>query len=128
VTATYALYDSSTTSSATAANRGKNVQYVPHNQATLWSVYSAFPRTPYNVSFGGGIVWRQHVWLDAANTLRAPANLDFSAVISHRFNDHWKLSMNGYNLANSLNYQSLFSNRATPAAGRMFLGEVSFTY
>ncbi|WP_256939991.1 TonB-dependent siderophore receptor [Acetobacter malorum] len=128
ITATYALYDSDTTYSATKANRGKNVQYVPHNQATLWSVYNAFAHTPYNISFGGGVTWRQHVWLNTANTLRAPANLDFSAVISHRFDKHWKVSMNGYNLANRLNYQSLFSNRATPSAGRMFLGEVSFTY
>ena len=128
ISATYALYDSSTTSSATKANRGKNVQYVPHNQATLWSAYSAFPNKPYNLTVGGGLTWREHVWLNAANTLRAPANLDFSAMISHRFNQHWKISMNGYNLANRLNYQSLFSNRATPSAGRMFLGEVSVAY
>ncbi|WP_354858850.1 TonB-dependent receptor [Acetobacter fabarum] len=128
VTATYALYDSNTTASTTAANRGKNVQYVPHNQATLWTAYNAFSTTPYNIMVGGGVTWRQHVWLNAANTLRAPANLDFSAVISHRFNEHWKISMNGYNLANRLNYQSLFSNRATPSTGRMFIGELSFTY
>mgnify|MGYP003365075824 CR=1 FL=1 len=128
ISATYALYDSDTTYSATKANRGKNVQYVPHNQATLWTAYSAFPRMAYNITFGGGVTWREHVWLDAANTLRAPANLDFSAMISHRFNDRWKVSMNGYNLANRLNYQSLFSNRATPSAGRMFLGEVALAY
>ncbi|MFT8851252.1 MAG: TonB-dependent receptor [Acetobacter orientalis] len=128
VSATYALYDSSTLASGTAANVGKKVQYVPHNQATLWSVYNAFPTKPYNIAFGGGLTWRQGVWLDAGNTARVPANLDFSAVISHRFNEHWKISMNGYNLANRLNYQSLFSNRATPSAGRMFLGEVSVAY
>ncbi|WP_259654512.1 TonB-dependent receptor [Gluconacetobacter dulcium] len=128
VSATYALYDSDTTSSATAANRGRQVQYVPHNQATLWSVYEAFPSKPYNIAFGGGLTWRQHVWLDAANTMRAPANLDFDAVLSHHFNDHWKIAMNGYNLANRLNYQSLFSNRATPSAGRTFMGQLSFTY
>lgn len=128
ISATYALYDSSTTYSATAANRGKNIQYVPHNQATLWTAYAAFPNTPYNFTVGGGVTWRQRVWLDAANTYRVPSNLDFSAMVSHRFDQHWKLSMNGYNLANRLNYQSLFSNRATPAAGRMFMGEVSFAY
>ena len=128
ISATYALYDSSTLSSATAANVGKKIQYVPHNQATLWSAYSAFPTKAYNFTVGGGVTWRQAVWLDAANTARVPANLDFSAMISHRFNEHWKISMNGYNLANRLNYQSLFSNRATPSAGRMFLGEVSVAY
>ncbi|AQS89509.1 iron transport outer membrane receptor [Neoasaia chiangmaiensis] len=128
ISATYALYDSDTTASLTKANVGKNVQYVPHNQATLWSVYDAFSGKPYNIAFGGGVTWRQHVWLDAANTARVPANLDFSAVISHRFNSHWKVAMNGYNLANRLNYQSLFSNRATPSAGRTFLGQLSYSY
>ncbi|MFW7269291.1 TonB-dependent receptor [Gluconacetobacter sp. Hr-1-5] len=128
VSATYSLYDSDTTSSPTAANRGRRVQYVPHNQATLWSVYEAFPNKPYNIAFGGGLTWRQHVWLDAANTMRAPANLDFDAVLAHHFGEHWKIAMNGYNLANRLNYQSLFSNRATPTAGGTFMGQLSFTY
>ncbi|MEJ5154211.1 TonB-dependent receptor [Gluconobacter wancherniae] len=128
INATYALYDSETTSSLTKANLGKQVQYVPHNQATLWSVYDAFADKPYNVAFGGGLTWRQHVWLNAANTAKVPSNLDFDAVISHRFNPHWKVAMNGYNLANRLNYQSLFSNRATPTAGRTFLGQLSYTY
>ncbi|WP_193403412.1 TonB-dependent receptor [Kozakia baliensis] len=128
VSATYALYDSETMSSDTKANIGKNVQYVPHNQATLWSVYEAFPNKPYNLAFGGGMTWRQAVWLDAVNTVKVPANLDFDAVISHRFNQHWKIAMNGYNLANRLNYQSLFSNRATPTAGRTFLGQLSYSY
>lgn len=128
ISATYALYDSETLASDTAAAVGKQVQYVPHNQATLWSVYEAFPATPYNVSFGGGMTWRQHVWLNTTNTLKVPANLDFDAVISHRLGQHWKLSLNGYNLANRLNYQSLFSNRATPSAGRTFLGQISLNY
>ncbi|QDH16684.1 TonB-dependent receptor [Swingsia samuiensis] len=128
VTATYALYDSSTRSSSTPGATGKNIQNVPHNQATLWSVYSAFPNKVYNVSFGGGVTWRQHVWLDVANTMRAPANLDFDAVISHHFNQHWKVSMNGYNLANRVNYQNLFANRATPSTGRTFLGQLEFVY
>ena len=128
ISATYALYDSKVMSSATAASVGKNLQYVPHNQATLWTAYNAFANKPYNIMIGGGVTWRQHVWLNNTNTAKVPANLDFSAMISHRFDRHWKISMNGYNLANRLNYQSLFSNRATPSAGRMFLGEVSFTY
>lgn len=74
------------------------------------------------------MTWRQHVWLNTTNTLKVPANLDFDAVISHHMGKHWKLALNGYNLANRLNYQSLFSNRATPSAGRSFLGQISMTY
>ncbi len=128
VTATYALYDPKTTSSATAANRGKQIQYVPHNQATLWSAYEAFPGKPWNFTVGGGLTWRQAVYLDNANTAKVPANVEFDTVLSHRINRHWVVSLNGYNLSNRLNYNSLFTGYATPAPGRTFLGRLSMDY
>lgn len=128
VTATYALYDPQTTKSDTASNIGKMIRYVPHNQATLWSVYKAFPGKPWNFAIGGGVTWRQKVWLDVPNTVSVPANVDFDVVISHHFGKHWKLSLNGYNLANRLNYNSLFVNRVTPAPGRTFLGRIAMNY
>ncbi|MXV44860.1 TonB-dependent receptor [Saccharibacter sp. 17.LH.SD] len=128
ITATYALYDPKVTSSSTPGNVGKRIQYVPHNQATLWSAYEAFPNTPWNITVGGGITWRQGVWLDNANTARAPANVEFDSTLSHRFNRHWSASLNGYNLANRLNYSSLFSGYATPAPGRTFLARLSMDY
>lgn len=128
VTATYAYYDPTTTASQKAAYIGKNIQYVPHNQATLWTAYQAFHHTPWNVTIGGGMTWRQHVWLDQANTVRVPANLEFDAMLAHRINHNWTLSLNGYNLANRLNYGSLFVNRVTPAPGRTFLGRISMKY
>ncbi|MFT8674359.1 MAG: TonB-dependent receptor [Acetobacter sp.] len=128
IIATYARYDSKTTSSATAANRGKQVQFVPRNQATVWSTYEIAPQTPYNVMFGGGLTWREAVYLDPANTARVPANVEFDAVVSHHFDNHWKVTMNGYNLDNRLNYGSLFSNRVTPSIGRAFLFNVAADY
>ncbi|WP_018980158.1 TonB-dependent receptor [Saccharibacter floricola] len=128
VTATYALYDPKVTSSATKSNVGKMIQYVPHNQATLWSAYEAFPNKPWNFTVGGGVTWRQGVWLDNANTARVPANVEFDSVLSHRFDRHWSVSLNGYNLSNRLNYSSIFSGYATPAPGRTFLGRLSMDY
>ena len=125
---TYALYDSRVTGSETAADVGKRIQFVPKNSATLWTSYNIAPRTPYNLSIGGGVTWRQAVWLDAANTARVPATLDFDAMIAHKFGEHWRIAMNGYNLANRLNYSSLFQNRVTPAIGRSFLFNLSASY
>ncbi|WP_291364388.1 TonB-dependent receptor [Acetobacter sp. UBA5411] len=127
--ATYAYYDATTTWSTTASNVGKHVLYVPKNSATLWTTYTVAPGKPWNLMFGGGPTWREGVWLNAANTARVPANLDWSAVISHSFlNNHWRVAMNGYNLANRLNYANLFSDRAVPAVGRTFLFSVSANY
>ncbi|MFT9295807.1 MAG: TonB-dependent siderophore receptor [Acetobacter orientalis] len=125
---TYAFYDSRVTDSQTAADVGKRIQYVPKNSATLWSTYSIAAKTPYNLTIGGGITWREGVWLDAPNTARVPATLDFDALISHNFGKHWRVAMNGYNLANRLNYSNLFQNRVTPAVGRSFLFNLSATY
>lgn len=128
VIGTYAFYDSRVTGSQTAADVGKRIQFVPQNSATLWSSYNIAPKMPYNLTVGGGITWRQGVWLDAANTARVPATVDFDAMISHNFGKHWRVAMNGYNLANRLNYSNLFQNRVTPAIGRSFLFNLSASY
>lgn len=125
VSATYALYDPRQTS---GVNKGRNIQYVPHNQATLWSAYEAFPGKPWNFTIGGGVTWRQGVYLTLANDAKVPANVEFDSVLSHRINRHWVVSLNGYNLSNRLNYNSLFTGRVTPAPGRTFLGRLSMEY
>lgn len=127
VTATYALYDPKTSPNG-GGKMHNQIQYVPHNQATLWSAYEAFSGTPWNFTIGGGLTWRQGVYLDNNNTTRVPANVDFDSVISHHFGRHWQVSLNGYNLANRLNYNSLFSGYATPAPGRTFLGRLTMDY
>ena len=125
--ATYARYDSITTG-GTAADIGKQLQYVPRNQATVWTTYEIAPSSSYNLLVGGGMTWREGVFVDPANTGRVPANVEFDTVISHRFDNHWKVAMNGYNLANRLNYSNLFSDRVTPSIGRAFLFNLSADY
>ncbi|QOF94897.1 TonB-dependent receptor [Novacetimonas hansenii] len=126
---TYALYDPTITKAGSATSKqGGQIQYVPHNQATAWTSYEIAPHKPWNMTVGGGLTWRQGVWLDQANTARAPATVEFDAMVSHRFNNHWRMAMNAYNLDNRLNYGSLFSNRVTPSIGRSFLFNVSAQY
>ncbi|KXV47654.1 hypothetical protein AD945_09720 [Gluconobacter albidus] len=125
---TYAYYDATTVWSQTAADLGKRIQYAPKNSATIWSTYTIAPNRPWNVTFGGGLTWRDGVYLNATNTGYVPATVEWDAVISHNFGKHWRVAMNGYNLDNRLNYSNLFSDRATPAVGRSFLFNLSANY
>ncbi|MDT8352957.1 MAG: TonB-dependent siderophore receptor [Roseomonas mucosa] len=121
VNANYTYLDSETTRSTTAANVGNRVQYVPKHAASLWTTYEIAPQTPYNITLGGGMFYRSSVYLNAANSAKVPSNLSFDAMVSHKLAEQLTLSVNGYNLGNALNYDSLFSGRVIPSAGRTVL-------
>ncbi|MXP63481.1 TonB-dependent siderophore receptor [Roseomonas sp. M0104] len=121
INANYTAMDSETLSSTNAAAVGKRVQYVPENAASLWSTYEFNKGQAWNLLVGGGITWRDQVYLNNTNTNEAPANLAFDAVVSHRINDHLRLQVNGYNLGDALNYDAVFGNRAIPSPGRTVL-------
>jgi catecholate siderophore receptor len=125
VNANYTYMDSETRSSATAANVGKRVQYVPENAAALWTTYEFNRNEPWNLTVGGGFTWRDKVFLNAANTAEAPSNFSLDALVSHRINDNLRVQVNGYNLTNELNYNALFGNRVLPSAGRTVLVSLS---
>ena len=130
ITANYTYMDSETTKSGTPANVGKRVQYVPEHAAAVWTTYEAMRDTPYQFTLGGGITYRSQVYLNAANTAEVPANFSLDALISHNFGERrqWRVAVNGYNLTNELNYDSLFGNRAIPSAGRTVLVSLSAVY
>jgi len=122
INANYTAMDSETRSSTqNPENVGKRVQYVPKNAASLWTTYEFNRGQPWNLTVGGGVTWRDQIYLNAANTAEAPANLTFDAVISHRINDNLRLQVNGYNLGDALNYDAFFSSRALPSPGRTVL-------
>lgn len=125
INANYTYMDSETRSSATAANVGKRVQYVPENAAALWTTYEFDRNGPWNLTVGGGFTWRDKVFLNAANTAEAPSNFSLDALVSHRINDNLRLQVNGYNLTNELNYNALFGTRVLPSAGRTVLVSLS---
>ncbi|CAI3948018.1 Outer membrane receptor for monomeric catechols (Fiu) [Commensalibacter communis] len=117
----FAAYHSDVKSSQTAGAKGNRVQYVPTQQGNLWTTYKIMPDTPYNLTVGGGVTWRGNVWLNNTNNAKAPANVSIDAMLSHQFDEHWKVAFNIYNITNRLNYDSLFGNRVTPSTGRAFL-------
>ncbi|WP_149537019.1 TonB-dependent receptor [Siccirubricoccus phaeus] len=130
INANYTYMDSETTRSATAANVGKRVQYVPRHAAAFWSTYEFFRDTPYQFTFGGGITWRSQAYLNAGNTAEVPSNFTLDALISHNFGDRrqWRVALNAYNLTDELNYDNLFGNRVNPSAGRTFIASLAVVY
>ncbi|MCR0985366.1 TonB-dependent receptor [Roseomonas populi] len=121
ILANYTYLDSETTRSATAANVGRRVQYVPKHSASVWTTYDIGRDTPWNVTLGAGIVYRSQVFLDTTNTAEVPDNFSLDALIQHRVNQNLTVRVNGYNLTDRTNYEGLFSNRAVVAAGRTVL-------
>ena len=121
INANYTAMDSETRNSTNPAAVGKRVQYVPENAASLWTTYEINKGQPWNLTLGGGVTWRDKVYLNNTNTNEAPANLTFDAVIQHRINDNLRLQVNGYNLGDALNYDAVFANRAIPSPGRTVL-------
>ncbi|WP_235035530.1 TonB-dependent siderophore receptor [Roseomonas sp. 18066] len=125
IIANYTWMDSETRKSTTAANVGKRVQYVPENAAAVWTTYEINKGQPWNLTVGGGITWRDQVFLNAANTAEAPSNFSVDAMISHRINDRLRVQVNGYNLGDALNYDAVFGSRVIPSAGRTVLFTVA---
>ncbi|MFC0409895.1 TonB-dependent receptor [Roseomonas elaeocarpi] len=128
INANYTFLDSDITSSTTAANVGNRVQYVPKHAASIWTTYEIAPRTPYNVTLGAGMFFRSQVYLNAAQSAEVPSNLTFDALVSHKLTENLTVSVNGYNLGNALNYDSFFSGRAVPSAGRTVLASLAVSF
>ncbi len=130
LSANYVYMDSETTRSATPANLGRRIQYVPRHAASVWSTYEAFRDTPYQLTVGGGVTWRSMAYLHADNTASVPSNFTLDAMLSHSFGERrqWRVAVNGYNLTNELNSDSLFGTRANPSAGRTVIFSLSAAY
>jgi catecholate siderophore receptor len=130
VTASYTYLDSEITDSTTAANVGNAVQYVPKNAAALWTtvtVSDLVTMGPGEFNVGGGVTYRDGVYLNAANTARVPASFTLDAMASYGM-DNWSVQLNGYNLTDELNYDQLYTNRVIPSPGRTFILSVSATF
>ena len=120
---------------------GQQVVFVPKNSASLYTSYD-LGRWVEGLSVGGDITYqdKQNVTytarsvsftdrstLTALRIAQVPENITADAFVSYR-RDDWRVSLNGYNLADRLNYTQVFGNRAVPAAGRTFIVSVGTTF
>ena len=127
----YAYLDGEVTYSGTAANIGKTAPGVSRHNVTLWTSYD-IPHTllpvPGRLTVGGGMQYASAYWADSANTGRMPDNFSLDAMIAYKLGKY-RISLNGYNLTDHLNYQSSFNaTRAVPASRRTFILNVGMTF
>jgi catecholate siderophore receptor len=105
---------------------GKQIYYAPKDSATLWTTY-AFDGRLKGLTVGGGVtyqsrVYTNYVYVNAAggDTYSAPDTIDYSSLIQYKWR-RYSVALNGYNLANKLNYSQVYTNRVVPEQGRTFI-------
>lgn len=98
---------------ANAVNDGNEVTQVPRHAVTLWTTFEPVDR----LEFGLGGNYRSKVSLNSNNDVRAPHNISVDGLISYRF-DMVRVALNGYNLLDRRNFDTLWTNRLVPSAGR----------
>jgi catecholate siderophore receptor len=123
---TYAYTDATTTESATAANVGQQVQYVPEQAASLWTTYN-FERPLAGLQAGFGVTYQDRVFLNAANTSQSPSFISLDGMVSYAF-DRYRVSLNAYNLLDDLYYSQVNGNRVVPAQGRSFVATLGVAF
>jgi len=127
----YAYLDGIVTSATAASSIGNAAPGVSRHNVTLWTSYD-IPHTilplPGRLTVGGGLQYASDYWADTANTARMPENFSLDAMIAYK-QGKYRISLNGYNLTNRLNYQSSFNAvRVVPTSGRTFLLNAGMTF
>ncbi|GGF54639.1 iron transport outer membrane receptor [Azorhizobium oxalatiphilum] len=129
VTLAYAYLDGIVT--ASAANEGNQAPGVSNNNVSLWTTYDLpgqFSFLPGRFQVGGGIQYASAYWADSGNTARIPETFSLDALIAYQ-QDHFRMSLNAYNLTDNLNYTSSFNAvRAVPSSGRTFMLNIGTTF
>lgn len=120
---------------------GRQVAFVPKHSASLYTTYD-LSRWLDGLSVGGDVIYqsttpvgytaRSVSFTDRASQTplrlaQVPESVTVDAYLSYKAGPY-RLSINGYNLADRLNYAQVFSNRAVPAAGRTIILSVGATF
>ncbi|MBS0359947.1 MAG: TonB-dependent receptor [Proteobacteria bacterium] len=120
---------------------GRQVTFVPKNAATLFTTYDLGAWVE-GLQVGGDVTYQSKLFLGytarsvsfadratltAAKIAEQPENLTFDAFVAYRVG-RYRFAVNGYNLADRLNYTQAFGTRATPAPGRTIVLSVGATF
>lgn len=120
---------------------GQQVTFVPKNSATLFSTYDLGEWID-GLSIGGDVTYQSKLFLGytarsvsfanrgaltAAKLAEAPENVTLDAYVSYK-RGPYRFAINGYNLADRLNYTQTFGTRATPAPGRTIIFSVGASF
>ncbi|WP_216935232.1 MULTISPECIES: TonB-dependent siderophore receptor [unclassified Acinetobacter] len=136
VSAGYAYLDSENVNPGPSCNRqgvctpdnpakGKQMQSVPKNSATLWTTYAVTP----TLTLGTGAVAMDKVYGDPANTKWVPGYARYDAMARYNVNKNVDLQLNVNNLSDKRYFTKAYaSHYATEAEGRSAVLAVNFKY
>ncbi len=116
---------------------GRQVIFVPKDAGSFWASYDA-AEFAAGLTFGGGMTYqskmpvRYNVLSTAlpsglASIATIPNTISLDAFVAYKFGPY-RVSVNGYNLTDRLNYVQAFGNRGVPAPGRTVIFSVGYTY
>jgi len=116
---------------------GRQVIFVPKDAGSFWASYDAAEFVP-GLTLGGGMTYqskmpvRYNVLSPAgapglASIAEIPNTISLDAFIAYTFGPY-RVSLNGYNLTDRLNYVQAFGNRGVPAPGRSVIFSIGYTY
>lgn len=98
------------------ANNGKDLTLTPPVSGSLWTTY----HVPTRLTLGGGVRYMDHVFVNAANTIRVPGYRLADAMAEYAVNSHLTLRLNVNNLTNATYIKNVNNNggRYNPGAPR----------
>src|SRR5579859_946685 len=120
---------------------GQQVVFVPKHSASLFTTYDLSSWID-GLSVGGDVTYQSRQFLGytarsvsftdrtdltALRIAEAPENLTFDAYASYKAGPY-RFAVNGYNLADRLNYTQVFGTRATPSPGRTIIFSVGASF
>lgn len=124
VLAAYTLLDSEIVNSNTATEVGKRLINTPKNSASIWSTY----QTPWGITLGGGARFVGLRYGNTTNTRFVDNYWLMDAMASYRFNKHFNLRVNAYNLSNEYYFDRLGGGHVVPGAGRSVVAGIGFSF
>jgi catecholate siderophore receptor len=99
-------YLRSTQESQNPVNDGNRLVLTPDFSASIWTTY----RMPIGVTVGGGVRYTDAVWINAANTIKAPGYHIVDALAEYPLNSHLTLRLNVNNLTNEVYVRNVSNN------------------
>ena len=105
---------------------GNKTNFVPETAASLWTTYN-FTGALLGLEVGGGVTYQDDVFLNVANTVVAPGYTTIDGLVSYSW-DRFRVSLNGYNLADETYYAQVHGSRVTPGQGRTFIATLGVVY
>ena len=117
----YTYLDGQTVASGNASYVGKQLQNVAKNAVNLWTVYEL--GETYKFGFGGNYLGKRYA--DYGEQASIPSYVVFNAMVAYKVNDAITVQLNGFNLGNTLYYDSAYytsvgENHVIPGPGRTF--------